>query len=397
MQTLAACSLLEPASIIGGLGYSFDELPKHVVEAARQLHQGEHRKAIETLDLARTATAPDLALDSIIAATAHCRQGNFKDALKVAERGLQKIGKNTHLLNCLGIALAGLNEHSNAQQVFLHAIQADARNTHAFLNLAHVFLSQNHPDAAFETLQQGLRQNPGSNELEKLLLQIHPAWVQALVAGKLKLRTLAPSDEAFVMRCFSDQLFMTSYHRFATRSQSRPQVQSNLQQNPRLAVLKRKSVNWLVELAEPAAAPGQVNSGYCPVGLVTLAEIHLWARRAEFLIGFPDKEHRGSGTPLAATLLLMDHAFNRIGFNKLTSIVYGDNPYSQRNTLALGFTQEGFRRDHLRDLNTGHWLSIHDNGMLQKDFRANTRLKRLSKRLLGFDVTQARADATVFA
>jgi diamine N-acetyltransferase len=83
----------------------------------------------------------------------------------------------------------------------------------------------------------------------------------------------------------------------------------------------------------------------------------------------------------------MDFVFNRVGFNKLTTYVYGDNHAAQRNALALGFTQESYLREQVLLPETGRFVGIYGNGMTLKDFRANARLARLSRRLLGRDAT----------
>ncbi len=392
MQNFGVCLLPEPHTIIADT-LNYDEaIPVYITEAAQFLSEGQAKKALQTLNRA-PVKIPDCPWGWIVAATAHCSLKNFTVAREVSQRGLQQVGKNTHLFDCLGVSFCGLTDYANAQNSFLSALQSDIHNTNAVVNLANVFMSQNQPDAAFEILQQGLKQNPDSSEIRHLLVQLHPAWIQPLVGGKLRLRRQAPDDEDFLARCFADQAFMNKYHRFMVNRQTKQNIGNTLKQNPRYSVLKQKSVQWLIE---QAVGDSQENPRYYPIGLASLAEIQLNHQRAEVLIGFPEPAHRGHGTPLAAMLLLLDFVFNRIGFNKLTSIVYGDNPYSQRSTLALGFSQEGFRPRQLRDLNTGAWLDIYDNGLLQSDFRTQARLARLSGHLLGFDITRSRTETTVF-
>ena len=387
MQNFGVCLLPEPRAIIAN---ETEALPSYITEAAQFLNEGYAKKALQTLNNASIKIV-DSPWGWIVAATAHCRLKNFAVAYEVSQRGLQQAGSNTYLFDCLGVAWSGLNDYANAQNSFLHAIQSDTHNTNAVVNLANIFIAQNNPDAAFATLQQGLKQNPNSREIKSLLVQLHPAWIQPLVGGGLRLRMPVPGDEDFFVRSFTDRAFMNSYHRFTANNQTKQRIGNNLKQNPRYSIAKQKSLNWIIEQT------GNANkSGYCPIGLACLAEIQLGHQSAEVLTGFPDPAHRGQGGPLAAMLLLLDFAFNRIGFNKLTSIVYGDNQYSQRSTLALGFTQEGFRPAHLRDPETGHWLNIWENGFLQSDFRKNARLARLSEHLLGFDITGSRMEQTVF-
>ena len=109
MSTVAACSLPEPVATIGQAGYSLDELPAHIVEAARQLQQGLTSRAIAALGTAPDAASASVALGWTVAVTVYCRQDNFATAIEVAQRGLQQVGQNTSLFDCLGVAFSGLS------------------------------------------------------------------------------------------------------------------------------------------------------------------------------------------------------------------------------------------------------------------------------------------------
>ena len=124
-----------------------------------------------------------------------------------------------------------------------------------------------------------------------------------------------------------------------------------------------------------------------PIGIANLVEIQFVHRRAEFLIGLPNPEDHASGIGLEATLLVLDYAFNRVGLNKLTTFVYGDNIRSQQNTRALGFVQESCLREQIWEQTSGKFLDLYGNGMTLSDFRANKHLSKLSQRLLGRDIT----------
>ena len=387
MPNFALCSLPEPIALINKACLTVDELPLPLLEAAKLLQQGLPNDAIVTIRDARPAT-PELPWGWIISVTAFCRLGDFKSAYKVAQRGLKIIGNNTYLLDCMGVAYFVLKDFANAEVSFLNAIQTDIHNINAIVNLANVFISQNLPDKAFETLQKGFNQNPLSLEIKSLYSALHPNWIQPLLGGRLRLRMLCSTDEDFLARCFSNQEFMNNYHRFAAINQTRQHIQDTLKQNTRYSILRQKKIHWIIEQTNHSV---HEQGNYQPIGLASLVDIQLNYQRAELLIGFPNPLHRGQGIPLTAMLLVLDFAFNHIGFNKLISIVYGDNQHSERSTIALGFTQEGFRPDHLRDLQTGEFLSIYENGLLQRDFRANSRLSRLSVRLLGFDITRPKS------
>lgn len=128
------------------------------------------------------------------------------------------------------------------------------------------------------------------------------------------------------------------------------------------------------------------NSGLKPIGLASLVDIQIAHRRAELLIGIPDNDDRQrvSGVTM---LLILDFAFNQIGLHKLTSLVMANNPHSQKSTEAIGFIREGLRRHHLRDPKSRAWVDCYENGLVEDSFRANPVIARVSKRLLGRDIT----------
>ncbi len=385
MRDFSQCLLPDPYSLIIE-NHSENRPPSSIIEAALLLNQGQAQAALDMLNITKTSAANN-AWSWIVAATAYCQLKNYSLAREISERSLQLSGRNSHLLDCLGVAHCGLEDYDNAQRCFFHAVQCDHHNVNAIINLAKIFILQNHFDTAFEFLQQSIIRNPDNQEIRFLLMQIHPDWIKPLIGKQLRLRPLMTTDEAFLKRCFTDPVFMNNYHRFMTANRIKQRF-DDLKQNPRYNVLKNKSVHWLIEKKQ--------NATYFPIGMATLAEIQLIHERAEILIGFPEQSFRGQGNPLTAMLLLLDFVFNIIGFNKLTSIVYTGNTHSQHSTLALGFFQEGYHQDQLRDLQSGEWLSIYVNGLLQTNFRSNLRLPKLSQRLLGFDITNITSNKKVF-
>lgn len=94
------------------------------------------------------------------------------------------------------------------------------------------------------------------------------------------------------------------------------------------------------------------------------------------------------GIGVEASLLVFDFAFNQQRLNKLLTYVYGSNLQAQASTLALGFRQEGHLKNHFYLGEKAGFCDVFQNGMLQNEFRENARLKRLSLKLLGRDVTK---------
>jgi diamine N-acetyltransferase len=384
--------LPEPLTLIAHTVGNPDSVPPYIMDAAIMLSKGDAIQCLQALNNA-PVKYPDSLWGWIVAATAHCQLKNYQVACDVAQRGLRQVGNNTRLLDCLGVAYCGLKDYANAQKLFLEAVKLHSHNTNAIINLANLFLSLNHPDAAFQTVEQGLEKNPNCMEIRYLFVALHPAWIQPLIGGRLRLRLLKPADNDFLERCFDNQSFMDDYNRNAAHHQTKQQLINNIKQNPQYGILKHKSVNWLIEQTGNPNNPATSDKA---IGIACLADIQFSHQRAEISIGFPDKTHRGNGAAIKCMLLIFDYAFNRIGLNKLTSLVYSDNRHSQRTTLSLGFSQEGFRPAHLYDVKNRQWLDVYENGLLHADFRHNERLTRLSKRFLGLDITHATVKKTVF-
>ena len=182
---------------------------------------------------------------------------------------------------------------------------------------------------------------------------------------------------SYLRQCYQNAVFMAQYNHYIPRHQRAEELAMKLREAQGMHPCQVKSVDWIIV---------KKNTNQL-VGIANLVEIQLAHRRAEFLIGLPDPEDRTQGIGLEATLLVLDYAFNKVSLNKLTTVVYEDNVLSQQNTLALGFDQESYLREHIFDPATGKYYGLYGNGMTLNDFRANKRIARLSKCLFGRDIT----------
>lgn len=374
------CKLPDPATLYkhrtdGGI-------PEYIQEAGDLLAAGEAKSCVEHLNKASTKNA-ESAWGWIIATTAHCQLGNFRTAIGVATRGLQYAGENSYLLDCLGVAHAGLGDLNTAKVFFQRAEQVDPGNANCIINLANIHLLHNEIDLAVDALGHGLAANSDNTEIKDLYIQLHPVWVLPIENERIRIRARTRLDRQFVTDCYANESFINNYNRYVASSFRQSKSQHNAHHPDRLAVYKNKSIQWVIEKIDPLN-PGEIQ--YTPIGLASLAEIHLIHRRAEILIGFPDAtKFNGTRIPSTAMLMILDFAFNRIGFNKLVSIVYTDNVHAQKSTLAIGFKQEGLLKNHLFDRKQNRWISVYQNAMLIEEFGENTQLAKLSKKLLGYE------------
>jgi RimJ/RimL family protein N-acetyltransferase len=110
-----------------------------------------------------------------------------------------------------------------------------------------------------------------------------------------------------------------------------------------------------------------------------LVDISLTHRRAEVLIGIVPEAPLGLSA--AAMLMLFQFYYRAMGFNKLYSQVYSDNPHSLKSTLHLGFTVEGVLREHVRDPRTGKFIDLSQTSLLAKE-AFSEKNEKLMRRLL---------------
>lgn len=286
--------------------------------------------------------------------------------------------------NNIGNALLRQGQHEEAVDHYRRAIACKADYPEAFNNLGQALKDGGRIAEAEQAFRQALALKPNYANATRNLAQVDHAWLAPLAGRRIELRRTAASDVDFLLHCYRDVAFMDRYHHFISRQQSREQLAEKLCREERRHPCQSMTLDWLLLKTETG---GDGVSASRSIGIANLVDIQFAHRRAEFLIGIPDPCDRAASAGLEATLLVMDFAFNRVGLNKLTTFVYGDNQASQNNTLALGFTQESHLREHLALPDSGRLIDLYGNGMTVGDFRSNTRLARSSRRLLGRDVT----------
>ncbi|MCP4698992.1 MAG: GNAT family N-acetyltransferase [Gammaproteobacteria bacterium] len=203
---------------------------------------------------------------------------------------------------------------------------------------------------------------------------------------RVSLAPVAPEHAAFLYQCYQDSAFMDLYRLAQSRKETEAQITVRLEEEQKRPPQQIRRFEWVISRHAKEGGPGE------PIGLASVADYQRNFRRGEFLIGIRGAKPAGIG--LEASLLVLDFAFNQQQLHKFVSFVYGHNQISQDNTLQLGFTQEGLLHDHLYYKHTG-FVDLYQNALLEDDFRTNKRLARLSKRLLGWDITQKPSEPKV--
>ena len=206
-----------------------------------------------------------------------------------------------------------------------------------------------------------------SQQLEYLKDQYNPAWWEPLEARNIELHRRGPEHAEFVQNVFSAPMFV---HQFSPSLQPLVGDRSHLKQ--------RLHHEYLTPPLLSCNAHWVVLSQAEPVGIISLCGLDFAHKKAEFLVGFPRRDR--SFSSVGSSLILIDHAFNRLGLEKLFSLVRLDNELSQKSTESLGFRNEGILYGELLDQKSGQRHSLYRNGLLRSEFEASSRTQKLMER-----------------
>lgn len=206
-----------------------------------------------------------------------------------------------------------------------------------------------------------------------------PVGIKELQGNHVMLVRSAPEYTDFIYECYQDDDFMDLYRLAQDRQLSKEQIRERLVDESSQLPQELSRIEWVV-------LKKLDNGDTIPVGIAALADYQTNHLRAEFLLGILDKHYRKGSLSIEASLLVLDFAFNQVGLNKVISFVYGYNDQAQKNTLHLGFKQEGLLEEHIQG--RGGLIDLFQNAMLRSRFINNKQLSRFSLRLLGRDITK---------
>jgi len=340
-------------------------------------------------------------------------QGRLQDALHYCRLSLEKDHSNAGTYNIIGSILLMQNRLAEAAESFRKALAIQPKYPQALNNLGNALqkmkkpaealiyyrsaltLQENYPEAhnnlglglkqlgkideARKQFQRAVTLRPDFIQAQQNCREVDPIWLMPLDGKRVYLRCYQEADASYLHQCYLNKSFMDLYNRYIPRYQHIDDLAKKLSQSSKKHPCQLKTVDWIIFR----------KSTNQPVGIANLVDIQYQHRRAEFQIGLPDPIDHARGIGLEATLLVLDYAFNYVGLNKITTIVYGHNLISQKNTLALGFVQESYLREQIIDKESGKFVDLYGNGMTLSDFRQNERLSKLSKRLLGKDIVRS--------
>lgn len=306
----------------------------------------------------------------------------FDEAIQHCQLALDQASPRAEVFNTLGNALYKTEQFTEALNFYQQAIALQPNYPEAHNNLGQAFRALGNYAESERCFRLALSLRPDYAAAITNLQTVDSLWLNPLATDCVRLQRYRATDTDFLWLCYCDSAFMQLYNRFTPAPASKTALKEKLRQEENLHPLKQKAVHWVVSTRAN-------DNSWQPIAIASLVNIDLSHRRAEYLIGTPFPEERNQRAGPTATLLVLDLVFNRLGFNKLLTLVYSDNEYSQRNCIAQGFNAEGLLRDQLWDASSKQYLSLYSNSMTLSDFRSNRRLAKLSQRLLGRDVTHA--------
>lgn len=102
------------------------------------------------------------------------------------------------------------------------------------------------------------------------------------------------------------------------------------------------------------------------IGNISLQEISLINRTAEFAIIIGDKRHWGKGVGILAGRQLLEHGFKKLNLKRIYCGTAASNQGMRKLAVALGMQHEGTRRQHL--FLDGTRVDVLDYGILSDEF-----------------------------
>jgi RimJ/RimL family protein N-acetyltransferase len=208
------------------------------------------------------------------------------------------------------------------------------------------------------------------NLISSLFIWAHqPILWSDITAGVCKLTRRKQEDAEFIAYLWKNKNFVYQFHRQSQDLTGDLELlKLTLDKEYTSTITELNQLHWIV----------RDKSGK-PYGLLSLTNISLDNKSAEVLLGVESNAPIGLAT--AAMLILFQFFFKAMGFNKLYSFVYEDNPHSLKGTLHLGFKREGLLREHVIDPKSNKYVNLIQTGLLASEVDSISN-QRLMNRLL---------------
>ena len=192
----------------------------------------------------------------------------------------------------------------------------------------------------------------------------------------LQIRQTVVEDVPILLRAYEDESFIRLY-RSNNAKLTEEQLTKILSERAKRHPVKMGYLEFMIE-----------HKQYGPIGLAALGDYTPMHKRAEFLLGLFEQQHRSRGHGAEAALLMLDLAFNNYHLQKIYTYVYAYNELAQKSTVKFGFKQEGCLENHHYSTREKCFVNLYINGMTEKSFRQCDKIRRYALRLVGRDITQ---------
>lgn len=106
------------------------------------------------------------------------------------------------------------------------------------------------------------------------------------------------------------------------------------------------------------------------IGNISLQNVDYVSRNAEYAIMLGDRAYWGKGIANEASQLLLAHGFTSLNLHRIYCGTSDANEPMQKLAVALGFVQEGIRREAF--FKNGAYMDVIEYGLLARDFALNT-------------------------
>lgn len=106
-----------------------------------------------------------------------------------------------------------------------------------------------------------------------------------------------------------------------------------------------------------------------PIGVISVDDIDFEHKKCEWGFYIYDISLRGKGIGKQLKISMADYIFNKLGMEKLNSIVLEINPNVIEMHKKLGFQIEGIRRKNI--IKGGKRIDVYELGILKEEWLAN--------------------------
>lgn len=137
-----------------------------------------------------------------------------------------------------------------------------------------------------------------------------------------------------------------------------------------------RNSQWFRSFYESANGDDRVVWAICHrdhghIGNISLLDMSLVNRNAEFGILIGDRRHHGKSVGVYAGRKLLQHGFEKLNLERIYCGTAATNVGMHRLALRLGMTEEGRRRKQL--FLEGQWVDVLEYGILRDEFLAGDR------------------------